>query len=157
MSDDFYTPPSANTNTGQDIVYAGFWRRVFASIIDSIAALIILLPLFFKFFSLDDLENDGIDFSNPTSLLINYVIPIGLTVFFWTVFKATPGKMVLGCQVVNAETGEKLGVGRSIVRYIGYIVSVIPLGLGFLWIVFNKRKRGWHDLMAGTVVIRKSN
>jgi uncharacterized RDD family membrane protein YckC len=73
------------------------------------------------------------------------------------VFKATPGKMAVGCEIVNAKTGEKLGIGRSIVRYLGYFVSTLPLGLGFLWVVFNKRKRGWHDLIAGTVVIRKQD
>lgn len=155
MSDDHFTPPNANISNCQEMVYVGFWRRAFASIIDSIIALIILLPLFFMFFGLEELESEEFNFSNPVGIVINYVIPIGLTVFFWTVFKATPGKMAMGCQVVNAETGEKLGVGRSIVRYIGYIISTIPLGLGFLWIVFNKRKRGWHDLIAGTVVIRK--
>ncbi len=39
-------------------------------------------------------------------------------------------------------------------RYLGYFASTIPLCLGFLWIAFDKRKQGWHDKLAGTVVIR---
>ncbi len=77
--------------------------------------------------------------------------------FFWIKFRATPGKMALACKVVNATTGENLGVGRAIVRYLAYFISGIFLGLGFLWIAFDKRKRGWHDMIAGTVVLRRDS
>jgi len=40
------------------------------------------------------------------------------------------------------------------VRYIGYFVSVIPFGLGFIWIAFDSKKQGFHDKLAGTVVVR---
>jgi uncharacterized RDD family membrane protein YckC len=39
-------------------------------------------------------------------------------------------------------------------RYLGYFVSTIPFGLGLFWIGWDKRKQGWHDKLAGTVVIR---
>ncbi|MGA7985503.1 MAG: RDD family protein [Burkholderiales bacterium] len=39
------------------------------------------------------------------------------------------------------------------IRFLGYFVSIVPLGLGFLWIAFDRKKRGWHDLIAGTVVV----
>ena len=156
MSDDHFTPPSANISSELTVVYAGFWRRAGAVLIDTIIAMIIMVPLIYvfygEFFAADDLSS-----LDAKGLFIENIIPIVLTVFFWTVFKATPGKMAVGCEIVNAKTGEKLGIGRSIVRYLGYFISTLPLGLGFLWVVFNKRKRGWHDLIAGTVVIRKQD
>jgi uncharacterized RDD family membrane protein YckC len=56
--------------------------------------------------------------------------------------------------VVDATTGNTLSVGQSIGRYLGYYVSMIPLFIGLIWVAFDKRKQGWHDKLAGTVVIR---
>jgi uncharacterized RDD family membrane protein YckC len=42
-------------------------------------------------------------------------------------------------------------------RYFAYFLSTIPLGLGLIWVAFDKRKQGWHDKLAGTVVIKKAN
>lgn len=50
--------------------------------------------------------------------------------------------------------GDQLSVGKAIGRYFAHIPATIPLFLGFFWIVFNDRKQGWHDLLAGTVVVR---
>ncbi len=48
-----------------------------------------------------------------------------------------------------------LSNGQAIGRYLAYYVSSIPLGLGLLWVAFDRRKQGWHDKLAGTFVIRK--
>jgi uncharacterized RDD family membrane protein YckC len=42
---------------------------------------------------------------------------------------------------------------QYIIRYLGYYVSIFALGLGFLWVAWDDKKQGWHDKMAGTVVI----
>ena len=44
--------------------------------------------------------------------------------------------------------------GQLIGRYLGYYVSMIPLCLGLIWVAFDARKQGWHDKLAGTVVVR---
>jgi uncharacterized RDD family membrane protein YckC len=62
--------------------------------------------------------------------------------------------MLVSARVVDAKTGNSLSVGQSIGRYLAYFVSTIPLCLGFLWIAFDPRKQGWHDKLAGTVVVR---
>lgn len=157
MSDDHFSPPNAEIINTQNIVYAGFWRRVAAAIIDTALALLVMLPLLFTLFGSSYFENDQLGLSGPLDILINYALPLSLTVFFWTVYKATPGKIMMGCHVVNAKNGQKLGIGRSIVRYIGYIVSTIPLCLGLFWVGIDKRKQGWHDKIAGTVVIRTNS
>jgi uncharacterized RDD family membrane protein YckC len=64
--------------------------------------------------------------------------------------------MMLSLQVVDASSGEPLRVGQSILRYLGYFVSTIPLCLGLVWVAFDPRKQGWHDKIAGTVVVRSA-
>ena len=63
--------------------------------------------------------------------------------------------MAISARVVDAKTGGRLTVGQSIGRYLGYFVSTIPFGLGLLWVAFDPKKQGWHDKLAGTVVVRK--
>jgi uncharacterized RDD family membrane protein YckC len=62
--------------------------------------------------------------------------------------------MVFKARIVDAESGGPLTTGQSIGRYLGYYVSLLGLGLGFVWVAFDARKQGWHDKLAGTVVIR---
>jgi uncharacterized RDD family membrane protein YckC len=64
--------------------------------------------------------------------------------------------MLLGLRVARESDGSAPGLGRSFLRYIGYFVSGLALGIGFLWVAFDSRKQGWHDKIAGTVVIRRS-
>ncbi|MFH1723526.1 MAG: RDD family protein [Elusimicrobiota bacterium] len=65
---------------------------------------------------------------------------------------ATPGKKLLGIRVVGRD-GRALGLGRSVVRAFGYLVSTPLMNLGFLWSLFHPESRAWHDLMAGSVVV----
>ena len=53
--------------------------------------------------------------------------------------------------------GAKPSTGQLIGRYFGYYVSTIPLFLGFVWVAFDPRKQGWHDKLAGTVVVREKH
>jgi uncharacterized RDD family membrane protein YckC len=62
--------------------------------------------------------------------------------------------MVTKLRVVDAETGNTLSLGKSVGRYFAYFISFLPLGLGIFWIALDKRKQGWHDKLAGSVVIR---
>ena len=91
---------------------------------------------------------------NWPSILVGYILPFGLTIWFWQKYLGTPGKMLLGIQVVDALTGEKPTVIKSVIRYVAYIASIVPLGLGFLWILLDNQKRGFHDHLSGTAVIR---
>ena len=83
------------------------------------------------------------------------MLPAIAVVLFWVYRQATPGKMAVSARVVDAATGGPPGVGQSIVRYLGYFVSTLPLMLGYLWVAIDSRKQGWHDKMAGTVVIKR--
>jgi uncharacterized RDD family membrane protein YckC len=67
----------------------------------------------------------------------------------------TVGKWAAGLRILR-EDGRQIGIGRAFLRhFVGYPLSFITLGLGFLVIAFTARGRGLHDLIAGTVVVRE--
>ena len=60
----------------------------------------------------------------------------------------------ISAQIVDAASGGKPSTRQLVVRYLGYYVSIIPLFMGLFWVAFDRRKQGWHDKLAGTVVVR---
>jgi uncharacterized RDD family membrane protein YckC len=74
----------------------------------------------------------------------------------WSRAGGTLGQLLLGIQVRREVDGERISFGRGCLRYFGYIVSIWVLYIGFIWVAFDARKQGWHDKIAGTVVIRRS-
>jgi uncharacterized RDD family membrane protein YckC len=62
--------------------------------------------------------------------------------------------MAANLKLVDAKTGNTLTTGQAIGRYFAQILSLIPFGLGYLWIAFDRRNQSWHDKLADTVVIR---
>ena len=73
--------------------------------------------------------------------------------YMWVRFAATPGKLLLGLRVVDAQTFERMTLRQATKRFFSFILSAAPLFLGFLWSNFNKRCQTWHDKIAGTVVV----
>lgn len=71
----------------------------------------------------------------------------------WKLCSATPGKMLLRLKVLDAETEQPMTNRQIIRRALGYIPACAVFFLGIFWISFNKRRQGWHDKYAGTVVI----
>ncbi len=141
-----WVPPSAEfcPSCGQQVggrVYAGFWIRFLAYIIDGVILAVINFVL--------ALVVGGGAGATALQIAVGPVYVIG----FWTAAGATPGKMALGLRIIT-DDGQPIGLGRSIVRYLGYIVSAIILLIGFLMIAFTREKRGLHDFIAGTVVVR---
>jgi uncharacterized RDD family membrane protein YckC len=81
------------------------------------------------------------------------LLPVVYWVAGWTLFGRTAGKAILGLRVVGKKGGARPGLGRSLVRMAGYILSALPLYAGFLWVSVDADRRGWHDHLAGTRVI----
>jgi uncharacterized RDD family membrane protein YckC len=123
--------------------YAGFWIRFLASLIDD---LILLVPSIVI----------GLVVAFPFSTALSIAINLGYTIGFWVSEGATPGKMAMGIVILKAD-GEMIGLGGAFARYFGYWVSSVTLLIGYLMIGFRQDKRGLHDLIAGTVVIRKTH
>jgi uncharacterized RDD family membrane protein YckC len=137
----------------QELEYVGFWLRVWASIIDTVLVLIICLPLVGWVYGKEYfLSTDLIQ--GPADFLITWVLPAIAVVLFWIYRQATPGKMAIAARIVDAKSGAKPTTGQFIGRYLAYYVSTIGLMLGFIWVGFDPRKQGWHDKLAGTVVVR---
>ena len=134
--------------------YAGFWLRVAASLIDTVLVLLITVPLLLAVYGVSPEGMTSSGFAAIPNILISYVAPAIAVIAFWVARQATPGKMVFGARIVDAKTGNSLTVAQSIGRYLGYFVSTIPFGLGLIWVAFDPRKQGWHDKLAGTVVVR---
>jgi uncharacterized RDD family membrane protein YckC len=134
--------------------YAGFWVRVGAALIDTILVSFLTIPLVRMIYGSDD-GASALLFRGTADFLISFLLPALAVVAFWVARGATPGKMAISAQVVDARTGNKPTTGQAIGRYLGYYVSTIPLGLGLIWVAFDPKKQGWHDKLAGTVVIRR--
>ena len=144
------------TDLNPDTVeYAGFWIRVGASIIDSILLMMITYPLLYAVYGWAGLDyGAAVQTTGFVSILVTWILPVVGVIWFWVAKQATPGKMLLSLRVVDAKTGGSLSVGQSIARYLGYFVSGIPFGLGLIWVGIDSKKQGWHDKIAGTVVVR---
>ena len=73
-------------------------------------------------------------------------------VLFWSVTGQTPGLRAMRLRVV-AGGGEPPSFGRSLIRLVGLLLAIVPLFAGFLPVLFDRRRRGLHDYLAGTVVL----
>ncbi len=146
--------------------YVGFWARFLAMFIDNIWVTIVLVLVLMAVFGQDfmammAMPPDGspeamfMAAQGATgSFLAQLLLPAVLIVGFWVWKSATPGKMVISAKIVDAKTLGEPSTGQLIVRYIGYFISAFVFGLGFLWVAFDKRKQGWHDKIAGTLVVK---
>jgi uncharacterized RDD family membrane protein YckC len=156
MNDNLYKAPTSDlTETGtQETEYAGFWTRVVASLVDSILMLVLILPALTLIYGKDYWMSETM-VAGTWDVLLNYVLPALAVILFWIYKSATPGKMLFGMYIVDAKTGGKPSTGQLIGRYAAYYVSMLGIFLGFVWVAFDARKQGWHDKLAGTVVVKK--
>lgn len=127
--------------------YAGFWPRTLATIIDSIWLYGIIYAILI--FTIGYSES-----FSPVQFTFEYVVPFIVVIAFWKYKQSTPGKMLFGMRIVDAETLGEVSTARLVVRYLAYFISMIPLFLGFIWVAFDRRKQGWHDKIARTVIVR---
>ncbi len=147
-----------------ELVFAGFWRRAVAFMIDriilyfvylfilltGIAALSRGIPLDRRL-SMHTVMDVGIEFALSYCLAIVLVNMAYFTYFHGTTGQ-TPGKMAMRIKVVRAN-GEQMTYGIAFLRWVGHLISGAVFYLGFLWVIIDRRKQGWHDKIAGTLVI----
>ena len=145
-----------NTNV-RNVEVTGFGRRALAIIIDGVFIFFVSLVITFVI--------------GMTAMVLGWYIPSDN--FPWGVLTAilnllvsliyyngkwaqssgqTFGKMMLGIRIINKDNSP-LTTGKLLLRYLGYIVSALFASLGFVWVAIDKKRRGWHDMIAGTYVV----
>jgi len=135
--------------------YGGFWIRVVGYIIDGIILAIIggifSVPLGVNYSDVNSLSTASARASNGIDLLLSLVYFVGL----WTYMGGSIGQRILGMRVVDAATGQPIGLGKAVVRWLGLLLSFFVCFIGVIWVAFDPRKQGWMDKIAGTVVVRR--
>lgn len=141
----------------QDLEYAGFWVRTAAALIDTLLTLMITAPALISVYGCDyfNAEKTGY-FAGPLDFLVSWVLPTIAVITFWIMKQATPGEMAFSASIVDAASVRPASPSQLVGRYFAYFVSIIPLCIGLIWVAFDRKKQGWHDKLAGTVVVRQA-
>jgi uncharacterized RDD family membrane protein YckC len=143
--------------------YAGFISRAIAFLIDIFIILIanaminFMIRMLLNFFGIGDLDIMS-DFSTTrVADGLALIFPVFLqAVYFiggWAIFGKTVGMALIGIRVEETHRPGDVTFLRAALRYIGYYVSLFALGIGFLWVLIDKRKQGWMDKMGNTYVV----
>jgi uncharacterized RDD family membrane protein YckC len=119
---------------------AGFWRRLAALLVDSVivGAAIVVLALVL----------------GP----IGAIVGVLASYAYYIVMEGMPagqtlGKKALGIRIVDANTGKPIGYGRAAIRNLARILSGWALGIGYLWMLWDREKQTWHDKLASSHVV----
>lgn len=139
-----------------NIVYASFWRRLGALVIDTVILEVVafVLSLFFGS-STKGSGSVGFNLSGTPAIILQIVF-LAYSVLFTSKFGKTLGKMALKIKVVDPTTNLPPKFGKAIMReVIGKFVSSIAIGFGYLWVLWDAKKQGWHDKIAKTIVIKE--
>ena len=152
MTNVYGAPGSKVEQEHTEYEYVGFWMRLVASIVDNIwlGVVIFLAALVLMLVGVVDAKEDF----SLSSLMVQVLLPFVLVVALWVRYAATPGKMIFKAKILDADTFEPVPTSRLVLRYVGYFVSVLTLFIGFIWVGIDSRKQGFHDKIAGTVVVK---
>ena len=147
----------------------GMWRRLTAFVVD---LLLLILPVVLTgaaVFYLTDLQppRGALRVEGLVELLLWGGAPlytfVGIVVallylydvVFLCLLGATPGMRLVGCEVIDIYGGRPHGLRVSL-RFVGLLLAWASLGVGVAWIGIDREKRGWHDWLAGTFVVRSA-
>lgn len=163
--------------------YASFSQRMWAATVDSFLLLLLVLPVaemaFLYLYPIPDMYTPEFqqDLSRQTSnlgaflvfldhaeragvvtrwavdTLLQTAIIFAFSAFFWKCWSATPGKKLFRMKIVDATTEQPITNRQILLRLFGYVIASVPLFAGVFWIAFDRRRQGWHDKIAHTVVI----
>jgi uncharacterized RDD family membrane protein YckC len=134
--------------------YAGHGARLAAWVIDIFLMTLVTAALMAVVFAATSGRVD----EGPLNLFGAMGASIASTLYFplfWAATGWTPGMRALGLRVVRERDGGRVGPIPALVRLVGYSIDVLGFFLGFAWILIDRRRRGWHDLLAATVVIQE--
>jgi uncharacterized RDD family membrane protein YckC len=162
------TLEAASVTDAPRVRVAGFWRRLIAGLLDTailaffFVVLDVMVALILRH-PLPRLGQLGPDYLVDVAVNGDALAIVGLVVLamlgflYFFIFHAlrgqTPGKRAMDVRVIDGY-GRRPSLGRALLRTAAYLPSLLVLALGFLWIGFDREKRGLHDWLADTYVIR---
>lgn len=139
--------------------YAGFVSRMCAFLIDLVLIAVgisLTATIVSAIVSLLGLQTFYSDFVGIIAFLgatINgFIVVIGYLLLFWLLTGQTPGMLIFGLRVVSKDGG-RVTFWRAVGRIFGYVLSIAIFFIGFLWILWDDRRQGWHDKLGGTFVV----
>jgi len=166
-----YAPPRAALSEAGDyhasagnVVYAGFWKRLAALMIDALVVtiayyvIVVLAVLAFGIGMAGVFSNDA---ASPGSLVailavVYLTYPVVSGLYYVSLesssTQATLGKMAVGIKVTD-DAGRRLGRGRALGRWASHVLCYLTIYIGYFMAGFTDRKRGLHDMVAGTLVV----
>ena len=137
-------PTAPAPTTGASDRYVGFVPRLVAALIDGILVGIVTGVLTATMKDMDSTKNS-----------VSILIGASYSIFMWVGNNGqTLGKKAMGIRVVQVD-GQPLNYKTAILRYVGYYVSGVVLLLGYIWVMFDPKKQGWHDKIANTYVVKQ--
>lgn len=137
---------------------AGFWHRTAAFVLDAVLLALVV------YFVAERLDLPEVDYERlplkealrrdlPRNLLTGALTSIYAMIMVGT-WGGTAGKLLLGLRVVRHADGGKVPYGLALGRSLAEVLSLLPLGLGYLWVGLTPAKRAWHDYLCDTRVVR---
>jgi uncharacterized RDD family membrane protein YckC len=148
--------PSLQSGSPSPVLYAGFWRRVLAFLIDRFLLGFVNVSLCIFYFFLSGMTWNSEDLSTLSlaSAVFGFLLKwLYFTLLESSVLQATLGKTFIGIRVTD-EQGRRISILKANARYWAKILSALTLGVGFLMAGFTRRKQALHDFVAGTLVVR---
>jgi uncharacterized RDD family membrane protein YckC len=143
------------------VVYEGFGRRLLAGLLDlmllvlAAATLALLVVVVGGGYSTGATSPD-VDSNAFDAYALSWTAAFfALQSLCWALLGATPGMLLLGCQVLRADTGRKLSLARSFLRSLALFSGIACLGVGVLWMIRDPRRQGLHDKLVRSVVVRE--
>jgi uncharacterized RDD family membrane protein YckC len=136
----------------EERIRATFLQRAGAAIIDIILVMMIYGMVFRPF-----LEQSSHSFGHHGSGPVNLFLLLTYLTIMWNWKQTTVGMIVFRLKIFRTDnSNSRFTFDVTLIRALGLLLSIVPLGLGFLWIIWDEQKQGWHDKIAGTMVYRVS-
>ena len=152
--------PVAAPGPGPGVEFAPHGGRLVAYIIDGfiIGIVVTIVAIVLVPFLAAGAASENTGALAATGFLYVFVVllvSVSYFPFFWARGGQTPGMKIFRLRVVSDADGSRIGGVTAIIRLIGLWIAFAVFYIGILWILFDGRRRGWHDLLAGTVVVHE--
>ncbi len=134
--------------------YAGAWRRLGALLID---LFLVATVIGFGFLAWITVSQDTPEWdSHFVRVWIGGTLSIAvlLKIVLDAELRGTPGLHLVDCLLVDAHSGNAITLNQSVTRLLGTVLAILPALLGLAWMLWDRRRQGWHDKLAGSVIIR---